>query len=65
MSSPNARPAVLLILATAVLGSAAVILTPALFDEFHAGRLIAIIALVGAAIATGFMAKRHRKKLTG
>lgn len=63
MSTTNDYTTALLIFATAVLGGVAMVLTPALFEEFHTGRLIAVITLLGTAIATGFIAKRNRKKI--
>lgn len=63
MSRPNGHTTALLIFASAVLGAAATVLTPALFEEFHAGRLTAVVALLATAVAFAAVAKRNRAHL--
>lgn len=52
------------IFVSALLGATAVMLTPALFEEFHAGRLTAVVTLLAITVAFGAVAKRNRAQLT-
>ena len=54
------RPAVFII-GAALLGAAAVILVPGLFDDFGTPRLVAVLALTSGAVCSAVAALRNRR----
>ena len=65
MSKSSENRAALFIIGAGVLGMAAVVLVPGLFEEFRTGRLVATLVLMVGVIAMAGAAKRNREQATG